>query len=515
MTVWALPLGMLAVGLVAGLVLVLMTRGGGRRDRKAELQADKDSAMDQLRALQLDRAKLDPADFQAQWDTLMTQAASSLRDLEAVEGDGPEIGSGEHAIGAGGRSSWGTVLVALAFFALLGVGLTQYSAPRLEGGTLTGTDLSGAADRAERLEAAKAAVEANPEDLDALNLLTFEALQAGDLGAAMKWMDQCRKIDPEHPEVRTHLAILQLSIGMTGKAIVELDAALESSPGLSKALFWRGLASLRSDDRVTAVDYMEQALEAATTPEERNQATQGLMEARRPPAQVMLRGKLSLDPAATMPSKGVLFVMVRRTAGGGGPPVAAVRLDPRGVPGTYSVTDRDLMMGGAWPEQVWVEARVDTDGNPTTKSEADLVTALIGPFDPKSTGADLVLGGGAAPELAETSAAPAGESGGRITVASGTTLPQGGAVFLIVRRSETPAGPPAAAVRLSLSDVPGPFSVGKANLMMGGAWPEQSWLQVRADADGNAMTRTDADVSSAVVGPIAPGTQDVVLELAN
>jgi tetratricopeptide (TPR) repeat protein len=492
-TVWALPLGMLAVGLVAGLVLVLMTRGGGRRDRKAELQADKDSAMDQLRALQLDRAKLDPADFQAQWDKLMTQAASSLRDLEAVEGDGPEIGSGEHAIGAGGRSSWGTVLVALAFFAVLGVGLTQYSAPRLEGGTLTGTDLSGAADRAERLEAAKAAVEANPEDLDALNLLTFEALQAGDLGAA----------------------ILQLSIGMTGKAIVELDAALESSPGLSKALFWRGLASLRSDDRVTAVDYMEQALEAATTPEERNQATQGLMEARRPPAQVMLRGKLSLDPAATMPSKGVLFVMVRRTAGGGGPPVAAVRLDPRGVPGTYSVTDRDLMMGGAWPEQVWVEARVDTDGNPTTKSEADLVTALIGPFDPKSTGADLVLGGGAAPEPAETSAAPAGEIGGRITVASGTTLPQGGAVFLIVRRSETPAGPPAAAVRLSLSDVPGPFSVGKANLMMGGAWPEQSWLQVRADADGNAMTRTDADVSSAVVGPIAPGTQDVVLELAN
>jgi hypothetical protein len=55
--------------------------------------------------------------------------------------------------------------------------------------------------------------------------------------------------------------------------------------------------------------------------------------------------------------------------------------------------------------------------------------------------------------------------------------------------------------------------VGAANLMMGGPWPAQAWLQVRADADGNAMTRSDEDVSSPVVGPIAEGTTDVTLLL--
>jgi tetratricopeptide (TPR) repeat protein len=513
-SVWALPLLVLGVGLVAGLVLVILTRGGGRQDRRAELRAKKDSLIDQLRSLRTNRAKLDAAEFQRRWDQLLDEAAGVLRDMEQAQED-PEIGAVPVDGAQRSRFSWAMVLLGLGFFAVLGAGLSQYAAPRLEGGSLTGTDLSGAIARQAQLDAAEAALVDNPDDLDALNLLTYSALQSGDLGAAMKWMDRCRKVDADHPEVRTHLAILQLSIGMGDKAVVELDAALEAEPALSKALFWRGLAALRSGERELAAGFLERALEAASTPEEREQASQGLMEARRPPAQVMLRGKLSLAEGVAMPGKGVLFIMVRRSEDGAGPPVAAVRLDPRGVPGSFSVTDRDLMMGGAWPDSVWVEARVDTDGDPMTKSPADLLAARVGPFAPKSTAVELELGGGAEHQSSgvEQSSHVAAAVSGTISVAQGTRLPKSGAVFLIVRRSPTPQGPPAAAVRLAPSDVPGTFFVGEENLMLGGPWPAQAWLQVRADADGNAMTRSDEDVSSPVVGPIAEGTTDVTLLL--
>jgi hypothetical protein len=66
---------------------------------------------------------------------------------------------------------------------------------------------------------------------------------------------------------------------------------------------------------------------------------------------------------------------------------------------------------------------------------------------------------------------------------------------------------------MALSEVPGTFTVGEADLMMGGAWPEQAWIQVRVDEDGNAMTHTEGDVSSPVLGPLGPGAEGIVIPL--
>jgi len=518
MSVWMLPLAVLGGGLLVGLIAVVMSRGRGGRDHLAEKRAVKDSLMDQLRSLRADRMKLEPAIFEERWARLLDAAAASLRDLDR-EREQPTGMEPEEVAAPSGRRPWGSVVAALVFFVLAGYGLAEFSAPRLEGGSLTGTDLSGASARQALLDEAKATLEQNPEDLDALNLLTYDSLLTGDLGVAMKYMDQCRKVAPEDPEVRTHLAILQLSIGMSDKAKVELDAALEEVPNSSKALFWRGLAALRSQERESAVAYLERALENAVTTDERRMATQALGEARRPPAKVMLRGSLGLASGVTRPTSGVLYVMVRRSPDGGGPPAAAVRLDPRGVPGTFSVTDRDLMMGGEWPAQVWVEARLDTDGDPMTKDAADLVAPIAGPFEAQATGVALVLNAGVKPPSSSEGEPGVAASGatarvsGSIEVADGIELPKGGRAFLIVRRTQTRQGPPVAAVQLPISGLPGSFSVGDKNLMMGGTWPEQVWIQVRADADGDAMTRSDDDVSSPVVGPLKSGTLDVVLTL--
>ena len=61
--------------------------------------------------------------------------------------------------------------------------------------------------------------------------------------------------------------------------------------------------------------------------------------------------------------------------------------------------------------------------------------------------------------------------------------------------------------------VPGSFAVTSDDLMMGGPWPEAVWVQVRVDGDGNAMTKDEADVASEPVGPVAPGTNGIVITL--
>ena len=241
-------------------------------------------------------------------------------------------------------------------------------------------------------------------------------------------------------------------------------------------------------------------------------ASSALSEARKPPPTVKLKGELSLGSGVVAPKSGVLFIMVRRTAEGAGPPIAAVRLDPRGVPGGFTITDRDMMMGGAWPETVWVEARVDTDGNPSTKQATDLTTERLGPFAAGTEEIQLTLEGGDASAEGATTPSSA-RIQGTITYSDNVEASNSGAVFIIVRRSAATTGPPVAAQRLAPANVPGAFSIGDQDIMMGGPWPDQVWIQARADADGNAMTRGEDDISSPLIGPISAGTTDIVLTL--
>jgi len=502
-------MAVLAVGVVVGLILALRSSGQERRDPRAELAAKKDALVDELRALRADRGKLSAAEFDRRWAVLLDDAARALRAFEQwtepdVQESSPEVATSEGRWGR--RAAWAVVVT--VFFAGLGVTLQTASHERQEGATMTGGDLVSGSPLSKIVADLEAKVQANAEDLDSLNQLAYIAINRGDLGAAMGWLDKARALAPEHPEVRTHMAILQASVGMTSRAETELDAALSVDPTLSKALLWKGLLALRAGEREKAVTALEGALEHATDGESRLMATQTLAEARKPPPTVKLRGSITVADGANKPRGGVLFVMVRRSASAAGPPVAAVRLDPRGVPGTFVVTDRDLMMGGPWPDQVWIEARLDSDGDPSTKGASDLRTERLGPFEAGAEGLELVLAGGT-PSMGSTT-----HASGTIRWGDGVTPAEAGAVFVIIRRTPTPAGPPVAALRLSPSAVPGAFSATDSDLMMGGSWPDEVWIQARADADANAMTKEADSPQSGVIGPISPGATEIELVLA-
>jgi cytochrome c-type biogenesis protein CcmH/NrfG len=509
-SVWGAPIAVLSVGIIVGLVLTLRSKGEARGDPAAEARAKKDSLVDQLRALRADRSKLSPAEFDSRWNRTLERAAQALRDAENMALNPPPTPDPEatpHPVNWGRRLVW--LLVCIGFFVGLGVTLKTYSDERAEGGIMTGGSQVTGATITQQIADLEEQVQADPSNIDPLNQLAHIAIQRGDLSGAMRWMDSARALDPDHIEVRTHMAILQASIGMTKQAEQALNEVLEIEPEFSKALFWSGVISLRSGDRETAILKLEAALNNASTREERVMTTQALAEARKPPATVMLRGAIGLAEGVDNPSSGVLFIMVRPSERAAGPPIAAIRLDPRGLPGTFTITDRDMMMAGSWPETVWIDARLDTDGNPSTKEDTDLRSVSMGPFSAGTEDIRLELSSSAAPSTTTPRVS------GTLTLTDGTSMPSTGAVFIIFRRTATPQGPPVAALRLPLSAIPGDYSAGDSDIMMGGPWPEDVWVQARIDADGNAMTRSDDDLNSPVVGPIKSGSSSINLAIGN
>ena len=98
-----------------------------------------------------------------------------------------------------------------------------------------------------------------------------------------------------------------------------------------------------------------------------------------------------LGEGVSLPDTGTLFVAALRGEQAGGPPVAAVKHPSPQFPAEYAMGDSDLTFGGQWPDQVWLRARVDVDGDPMTRGEGDLESAVMGPFESGAKDIQLVL----------------------------------------------------------------------------------------------------------------------------
>ena len=85
---------------------------------------------------------------------------------------------------------------------------------------------------------------------------------------------------------------------------------------------------------------------------------------------------------------------------------------------------------------------------------------------------------------------------------------------MIARRSKEAVGPPVAVQRMTAAAFPASFSLSEANMMLGGEWPAEVFLEARIDRDGNVMSKEDIVARSEVAGPVATGTTDAALVLA-
>jgi hypothetical protein len=85
-------------------------------------------------------------------------------------------------------------------------------------------------------------------------------------------------------------------------------------------------------------------------------------------------------------------------------------------------------------------------------------------------------------------------------------------VFVTVREAGVDQGPPVAVKRLAASAFPLAFEIGPSDSMMGQPLPESVRLDVRADADGDPMTRPPSDPAARLDG-VPAGTTGLRLEL--
>jgi tetratricopeptide (TPR) repeat protein len=418
----------LSLGVAVGLGLALSA--GGRRavddERLAlleDLEARRMALMEQIRTLGADRDKLGEAEFAVRREGLVSQAAAVLAELERVESTPAEVVAVERAVASsttGRRTSplvaglWASTV--LMFFGVLAVFLTTSSSERAEGGSMTGGSGGRQAAILAEVEDAKARLEADEDDLEAIHIVTYHALLNRDLDNAMKYVDQARALDPDSAELHVHLAILQLAVGMHDRAETELDLAVAARPEWGRPYLWMGLVRLYQSRPEDAITEVEKAIGLGLRADEQQFARQLLSDARNPKAAaaqgasgaaaaggsappsgpmyagagggaVQLAGQVS-KPDGDIPADQVVFLVVYRTASGSAPPppVATARLTVADLPFAFQFEEGHSMTGGPWPEQVWVKARIDGDGRPGASPSGDLDSNLLGPVSSGSEG---------------------------------------------------------------------------------------------------------------------------------
>ena len=101
-------------------------------------------------------------------------------------------------------------------------------------------------------------------------------------------------------------------------------------------------------------------------------------------------GRVVVEPTASNP-KGTLFLIARPTKLAKGPPLAVRKIENPTFPLEFGMNESHMMMGGVWPDQVWLSARLDEDGNPMTKGANDWNSGIIGPITLDSEPIQLML----------------------------------------------------------------------------------------------------------------------------
>jgi len=434
---WGWPVAALAAGLVLGAILVWRVARGPSPALAAESVPlelrDLDGRLDvlvlQLRELQDLAAKRSPEQLARERYALELQAAETLREREERAASLVPAKKGKTAAASGapppeaGPSGflasrpalrgflWGTATAAAA--GLLVFYVVSAARPRQEGGSLTGNlpspvSASPATDAGSESEAeaeVRAAVEKNPDDLDARLDLAQLHLRKRDLMEVWNETQYVLGKQPNHPRALSYQALVRLAMGQPDVARRMLKQALAQDPDLFEGYLHLALVETRAGrdkEAQAAIDeasrrFPERAevlarvlTEIRASGREEGAAAQegdphaavpapaAAAEEAPPPGAGASAGAKELAGVIELPASlasrvapaAIVFVTVRESGAAGGPPVAVKRL-PASFPLRFAIGPGDSMMGQPLPAHARVEARVDSDGDPLTRAAND------------------------------------------------------------------------------------------------------------------------------------------------
>jgi hypothetical protein len=340
---------------------------------------------------------------------------------------------------------WGTATAAAIGLLLFFV--TRAATPREEGGSVTGT--AGALSTPEREGPMMGggtmggAPTGGPEDIEArLDQARANLAQQNLMGV---WNDTqfVLQKEPGHPRALSYQALVRLAMGQADVAESMLKQAMASAPDLLDAHLHLAVVYARSGRSAQAESTLRGAM--SRFPEHRANLEALMQELAReaaagpdpgaadahagvaPPDDVhagvgapgagmetadgrpgaaprmgaepsgaampgRLSGVVELDAAqrGRVGGGGTVFVTIRAAGVTSGPPVAVQRFSASSLPASFTITTADSMMGQELPESVYIEARLDPDGDPMSRAATDPTARLDG-VKLGSTGLRLVL----------------------------------------------------------------------------------------------------------------------------
>jgi cytochrome c-type biogenesis protein CcmH/NrfG len=212
-----------------------------------------------------------------------------------------------------------------------------------------------------------------PDDLQTHDDLAKSALDREDFPEVARQTQFVLQRSPNDARALTYQALVRIAMGQNEAAAQMLARARQSDPNLLDALVATAWILSQSGDSAGA----EAAVAEAKQRHPEQAARLDELLARMRPSQP-IHVVLNVQRGARVPSSGFIFITARNVGVASGPPVAVKRLPIGSFPMTVDITSADSMMGQQLPPRVRIEARVDSDGDPLTRSPGDLSAAQDG-----------------------------------------------------------------------------------------------------------------------------------------
>jgi cytochrome c-type biogenesis protein CcmH len=268
---------------------------------------------------------------------------------------------------------------------------------------------------------AEAAVKANPNDIEARLRLTRAYLARQDMMAVFRETQEILAKSPGNPQAMSYQALVRLAMGQGDVALDMLKKALKAAPDnletyIHLSLVYARLGRAKESDATmeeASQRFPEQAPMLKDVQRQIRQAVQEVAAgdtggkenphaavaepgagagpasmADAPPAAAQgasagsddrrVSGTVELDPslAGQVPPGAVIFVFVRDSGFGAGPPIAAKRLPAGSFPVPFEISSADSLRGDPIPAEILLEARADSDGDPMTHPPEDPVARI-------------------------------------------------------------------------------------------------------------------------------------------
>ena len=376
--------------------------------RRAFLLGEQTRLDAELKEIEFDfqAGKLSESDYDGLRRNLETQAAAVLRQIESLPREPRSRRSSDQAPArekkspaAAARSVRNWQLAAGGFFLLLfgvtlGVLLTNSLRPRdseqdtITGGFLTGTQSSG--------------------EPDALLAQGRAAFAQRNWGQAIEAFKKTLEANPNQPEAHAYMGLILAQAGHTEGAVMAFDRALAADPNFPLALWGKGMLLYHTNNNPGEARELLQKLLSMMPPGAEKEEVQKTIAQlaqggagkkpsapRAQAAGAQIEGVVDLDPKikGKIDSEAVLFIIARSRSGAAGPPLAVKRIANPRFPVAFSLGAQDVMMpGAAFSGKLFLSARLDKDGNPTTREPGNLAGEYMkNPVDVGSKKVDILL----------------------------------------------------------------------------------------------------------------------------